>query len=297
MNPAVPLALLPAAGARYGLRLAAEPARPLAFDPFLYLTPAYLALDQAPGETLFFYLEDHEQAQTVAQWPVVVQAETAFSPWQAPFGGVQLAPGLPAGVVRAFLAAAHAALTARGVRQVQLRGYPTSYDPAASALLGPLLAELGYQLTPPEASRVLLLHEPFTAELSPAAQAQLENSQRHGLQTEQETPLLLPLAHEHLQRWHQESGQAFPLSLPQLQARFRAFPDRYFLFSVRAPRGEWAALAVLVRVNGRVLSTLLPGSAAAYEAWNPLVLLAQALHGFGQAGGHALLDVGEVVRL
>ena len=286
-----PPALLPVAGARYAWRLAAAPVLPPAFDPFLYLTPAYLALNSAPGEALFFYLEDQAQTQTVAQWPVVVQAETAFSPWQAPFGGVQLTPGLPAEVVRAFLAAARAALTARGVRQVQLRPYPASYDPAASALLAPLLAELDCQVTPPEESHALLLSESFEAELSPAARAQLAASRRHGLQTEQETPLLLPLAYEHLQRWYQEKGRALPLSLAQLQAQFRTFPDRYFLFSVRAPRGEWAALAVLVSVNERVLSTLLAGSAAAYDEWSPLVLLAQGLHGFGQASGAALLDV------
>ena len=296
MNAALLPLPLADAGARYALRLAgraaAAPMLPLAFDAFLYLEPAYLALQATPGEELFFYLEDHLLARTVAQWPVVVHAATAYSPYQAPFGGVQVAPAVPAAVVRAFLEAAHAALAERGVRHVRLRSYPASYDPAASALLLALLEELGYQTTLREENNVLPLQESFEAGLHPSERRRLRKCQRHGLQVEQETPLLLPLAYEYVQRWREEKGQRPPTALEHLQVQVRTFPNSHFLFSVRARSGEWAALTLLIRVNSRVLYVFECSSPLTYNAFSPVVLLMQGLHSFGQASGYELLDLG-----
>ncbi|QNP51996.1 hypothetical protein H9L05_19140 [Hymenobacter qilianensis] len=72
-----------------------EPALPLAFASFLYMQPAHLGLQRSAGRYLAFYLEDHARAQTVAQLHIFIGADTsalAYSPYQAPFGGIQMAP-------------------------------------------------------------------------------------------------------------------------------------------------------------------------------------------------------------
>ncbi|QNE39088.1 hypothetical protein F1C16_05750 [Hymenobacter sp. NBH84] len=281
---------------RYRVRCAVPPAPdatlPLAYEPYLYLRPAHIALQHAPGETLFFYLEDHQQGQTVGQWPLIVVEHQAYSPWQAPFGGMQVAPGVPAATTRAFATAVHQTLVTNGVARVHLRAYPMSYDEAASNVLLPVFEELGYRITLTETSYTLPLAQSFEEELHPSARRRLRKCHRHGLRVEQETPLFLPLAYAFMQQCRQEKNQRMSLSLERLQALFRAFPNDYFLFSVRDAAGAWAAMTVLTRVSDEVLHCIPPASPLSWNTFSPAILLTQGLHAFGQASGYRLLDLG-----
>ncbi|UOQ70582.1 hypothetical protein [Hymenobacter cellulosilyticus] len=292
---------LPVEGSRYAVRLLAEPgpavaapALPLAFEPYLYLRPEHQELQRFPGEQLTFSLEDHTRQHTVAQ--LHVAADTAagqgYSPWQAPFGAVQMAAGLPGPVLRAFLEAAHAELAARGLARLRLRSHPFAYDPAASALLTHTLQQLGYSVALAEINHHLPLEADFRQRLHPSERRRLRKCQQQGFVFEQETPLYLPLAYEFLSRCRQEKGQTLSLSLERLQELFRRFPQDHFLFSVRTPAGEWAALTIAIRVSAGVLYNFYPASPLAYNTFSPVVLLNEGLHAFGRANGQQLLDLG-----
>lgn len=271
-----------------------EPVLPTAFSSFLYLTPAHLALQPAPGERLTFYLEDQRLGRTVAQLHVFLDAagHQARSPWQAPFGSAQLAPGLSATVVDAFIALVDEQMSRRGVQQVQVRNYPCCYDEAGSALLTQAFTQRGYHIATAELNNHLPLHQDFRAHLHPSERRRLRKCEQHGFRFEQETPLLLPLAYEFLARCRREKGQTLSLSLERLQELFRLFPQHYFLFSVRDADGEWAALTVALQVNDGVLYNFYPASPLAYNSFSPVVLLNAGLHAFGQASGMRLLDLG-----
>jgi len=289
-----PAPLFPA-DSRYHLRRVVLPAvlvLPLAYEPYLYLLPQHVALQHAPGEALFFYLEDHQLNQTVGQWQLTVVDQQAYSPWQAPFGGVQLAPGVPEAAVRAFVLAVQQQLLEQGVRHVQVRTYPTSYDEAASHLLRSVFEELGYRIARIETNNTLPLTQAFEEGLHPSARRRLRKCHRHGLRVEQETPLFLPLAYEFMKQCRQEKGQALSLPLERLQMLFRTFPNDYFLFSVRDATGVWAAMTVLIRVSDQVLYNFYPASPLAWNTFSPVILLTQGLHAFGQASGYRLLDLG-----
>ncbi|QJX48379.1 hypothetical protein HMJ29_16205 [Hymenobacter taeanensis] len=292
------LLLLPLEEGRYAVRflrgVEATPTRPLAYDPFLYLTPAHLALQQAPGERLHFYLEDQRANQTVGQFHAFLDAagREAHSPWQAPFGSAQLMPGIPADVVAGFLTVVDTQLAQQGVQRLQVRSYPLDYDEAGSALLTQALTQLGFRITQTELNNHLPLQDEFVARLHPSERRRLRKCERHGFQFEQEPPLLLPLAYEFLSRCRQEKGQQLSLPLERLQELFRLFPQHYFLFSVRNAAGEWVALTVAIRVNSEVLYNFYPASPLAYNAFSPVVLLNAGLHAFGKASGMRLLDLG-----
>ncbi|SHI81395.1 hypothetical protein SAMN02745146_1587 [Hymenobacter daecheongensis DSM 21074] len=288
---------LPLPNDQYAVRVQAgpqheAPALPLAFESFLYLRPAHLNLQRHAGERLTFYLEDQAAGRTVAQLPVFSGTATAYSPWQAPFGSVQLAAGLSAAVVRAFLAAVEAELSARGLPHAHIRSYPFAYDPAGSALLTQAWQQLGYRVAQAELNNHLPLNTDFEARLHPSERRRLHKCRRHGFRFEQEPPYLLPLAYEFLARCRQEKGQQLSLELARLQELFRLFPREHFLFSVRDAAGDWAALTVAIQVNSEVLYNFYPASPLAYNAFSPVVLLNAGLHHFGQANGMRLLDLG-----
>ncbi|WP_324670838.1 hypothetical protein [Hymenobacter sp. GOD-10R] len=293
----LPLAL---DGGRYVVRCttgnaAVVPERPLAFEPFLYLMPAHLALQQHAGEQLCFHLEDGRQAATIASFQVFIEADTltAYSPWQAPFGSVQLAEGLTAAVVLAFLQQVQQELKARGIRQVLVRSYPFAYDQAASTLLTQAFTQLGARVTLAELNNHLELTElGFEARLHPSERRRLQKCRREGFQVEQETPLLLPLVYEFLQQCRAEKGQSLSLDVARLQELFRLFPQNHFLFSVRDRKGAWAALTVAIRVNSQVLYNFYPASPLAYNVFSPVVLLNEGLYAFARDNGMRLLDLG-----
>jgi len=252
-------------------------------------------LQRHAGQALGFYLEDQRQASTIAAYQVVVEAhtETAHSPWQAPFGAVQLAPGLPAALVQVFLEGVHAVLKEHGVRRVRVRSYPFAYDPAGSALLTQTLLQLGYQVTLTELNNHLPLTEVgFEAGLHVSERRRLHKCRRHGFQFEQESPQLLPAAYDFLHQCRDEKGQQLSLSLDRLKELFRQFPQDHFLFSVRDGAGQWAALTVAIRVNQQVLYNFYPASPLAYNSFSPVVLLNEGLCAFGLANGLKLLDLG-----
>ena len=271
----------------------APPSCPLAFESFLYLQPNHLALQRAVGEQVTFYLEDHIRGLTVAQMHVFVGAEaTAHSPYQAPFGGVQMAPNVAAATLRAFLEVVHGVLAAAGVRRVQVRAYPFAYDPAASGRLTHVLGQLGYRVMLAELNNHLPLNQQFEARLHPSERRRLAKCRRHGFHFEQEPLFFLPKAYAFLRRCREEKGQQLSLSEERLTELFRVFPNNHFLFSVRDAAGEWAALTVAIQVNERVLYNFYPASPLAYNAFSPVVLLNEGLHAFGRASGLALLDLG-----
>lgn len=289
---------LPAQWEQYALRMVsgwvAEPALAPAYAPWLYQQPEHLALQPSPGQRLHFFLEEPAENRTVAQLSVFLSADgmNGRSPWQAPFGAVQMAADLPPAALHVLLAAVENALRGQGVQHIAMRLPAFAYEPATTARLVEVLRQRGYSVAQAEINNHLPLHQDFRAGLHPSERRRLLKCARHGLQFEQEPPLVLPLAYEFLRRCREEKGQDLSMTLEQLQTLFRALPQQVFLFSVRNPAGEWAALTIAIRVGEDVLYNFYPASPLAYNTYSPVVLLNAGLHAFGQASGMRLLDLG-----
>jgi hypothetical protein len=243
---------------------------------------------------LTFYAEDLATGHTVAQLHVAVDAAAglAHSPAQAPFGGVQVAAGFPRKHLHELLTVAEGELARRGARRLALRGYPFAYDPAGAATLAETLRQRGYRVGLAEQNYHLAPGRPYEAHLHPSERRRLHKCRRHGLHFEQEPPFLLPAAYAFILACRQERGQELSLPLARLQELFRCFPREHFLFSVRQPDGEWAALTVAIQVNAGVLYNFYPASPLRCNALSPVVMLNEGLHAFAQASSMAVLDLG-----
>lgn len=273
----------------------AAPRLPLAFEPFLFLTPAHQALQQHGHPVLGFFLEDAAAGQTVAQLYVVLDFQgpgLARSPGQASFGGVQLAAGLPVAALHPLLAAAEATLRAHGQRRLEVRGYAFCYDPAGAATLAEALRQRDYEVTLAEENYHLDTSRDFEAHLHPSERRRLRRCRRLGLVPEQEPPLLLPWAYEFIAKCRQERRQALSLPLARVQELFRALPRQHLLFSVRKPGGAWGALTIAIQVSERVLYNFYPASPLADNLLSPAVLLHESLHAYARASGLAVVDLG-----
>ena len=273
----------------------AAPRRPLAFEPLLYLRPEHQALQAATDPVLSFYLEETAARRTVAQVHVMLDpaSKIARSPGQAPFGAVQLAADLGGAPLHFLLDEVESVLVHRGMRRLALRGYPLAYDPAGAATLAETLRQRGYRVVQAEQNYHLDPARNYEAHLHLSERRRLHKCRRHGLQFEQEPPVfLLPAAYEFIRACRQERGQALSLSLARVQELFRRFPQEHFLFSVRQPDGDWAAITIAIRVSERVLYNFYPASPLRCNALSPVVLLNEGLHAFARASGLTVLDLG-----
>ena len=270
------------------------PRLPLAFESFLYLRPAHLALAPHPGPGFSAYLEDAAAGRTLAQLHLNYDPATglARSPGQAPFGAVQLAPALSPAALHQLLDAAEAELRRRGLARLALRGYPFAYDPAGAATLAEALRQRGYRVALAEQNYHLDPARAYETHLHPSERRRLHKCRRAGLFIEQEPAYLLPRAYEFIRQCRQERGQALSLPLERVQALFQAFPREHFLFSVRQADGEWVALTVAIQVDARVLYNFYPASPLRCNGLSPVVLLNEGLHAFARASGMAVLDLG-----
>ncbi|MBF9237630.1 hypothetical protein I2I05_09510 [Hymenobacter sp. BT683] len=272
----------------------AAPRLPLAFDSFLYLRPEHQALQPAAGPGLSVYLEDQRAGRTVAQFHLALDVirGLAQSPAQAPFGAVQLAAGVTTSDLHGLFETVEGALLHRGIREVALRSYPFAYDPGGAAVLAETLRQRGYRVVLAEQNYHLNPARAYEAGLHPSERRRLHKCRRNGLHFEQEPPFLLPAAYAFIQACRQERGQALSLPLERVQELFRRFPREHFLFSVRQPNGDWAALTIAIRVNEQVLYNFYPASPLRCNALSPVVLLNEGLHAFAKASDISVLDLG-----
>jgi hypothetical protein len=273
----------------------AGPRQPLAVASFLYFEPAHQALQAHGRPTRSFFLEDEAASRTVAQLFVVLDGAgpgQASSPGQAPFGAVQLAPGVPEEALHLLLETAETTLRAQGQRHLHLRGYPFCYDAAGAAQLAEALRQRHYAVAQAEENYYLDPSRDYEAHLHPSERRRLRRCRQLGLVPEQEPPLILPWAYDFIMACRQERGQALSLPLARVQELFRAFPRQHLLFSVRKPGGEWAALTIAIQVSERVLYNFYPASPLADNQLSPVVLLNESLHAYARASGLAVVDLG-----
>ena len=272
----------------------AQPRLPLAFEPLLYLRPEHQALQPTREPVRSFYAEDVAAGFSVAQLHVHLDPERgeAHSPGQAPFGTVQMAPGLSVTQVHRLLDAAEASLRASSIQHLNLRGYPFAYDPAGAATLAEALRQRGYRVSQAEQNYHLSTARDYEAHLHPSERRRLQKCRRHGLHVEQEPAYLLPAAYAFMRQCRQERGQELSLPLERVQELFKRFPREHLLFSVREPGGGWAAMTVAIQVSRQVLYNFYPASPLRCNHLSPVVQLNEGLHALARASGMALVDLG-----
>ncbi len=273
----------------------AAPRLPLAFESFLFLTPAHQALQQHGGPVLAFFLEDEGAGLTVAQFYVVLnfsERGVARSPGQATFGGVQLAPDLPVAALHQLLEVTEATLRRYHQRQLEVRSYAFCYDPAGAATFAETMRQRGYPVVLAEENYYLDVNRDYEAHLYRSERRRLHRCRRYGLVVEQEPPFLLPAAYEFIAACRQERGQSLSLSLARVEALFRVFPQQHLLFSVRKPSGEWAAFSIAILSSKQVVYNFAHASLLADNELSPVVLLNEGLHAHARASGAALVDLG-----
>ncbi|MFC6997627.1 GNAT family N-acetyltransferase [Rufibacter roseus] len=262
---------------------------PLAFDLFLYLQPQHVRFQNGPFWRMYALLQEN---RTVALAHVFVENEKAFSPWRAPFGGLQFSPDLPGDVAKVLVYHLHQNLREQGVTQVEWLQCPDVYSSKENMLVRQTLLEIGYKTIYEQRNHHLQVSRAaFTELLHPSAKRRLQKCLRAGFTVQQEGIEQLPEAYQLLQACRSEKQKPLSLSFEQLNQYFQQFPEQYQLFTVRC-NGELAAVGVTVQINKRILNHLYPASPTSFNTYSPTILLTQGIYEYCRRKDIELLDLG-----
>lgn len=265
-----------------------------ALQPFLFLTPAHLAT-QASDPLLFFQLLDSSTDKIVAHFPVFQNSEKGFfSPGRATFGGVQVAPGLPAEVIFDFLKEVLNRLKQAGNGiEIRIKAAPLGYAPSESTLLANAFLNSGFRVLTSEVNHHIPVSEKDFADLvQPATRRRLLKCHRAGFSFGEEAAVFLPEAYAFIKNCRDEKGHDLSLDYEALASLFNQFPADFRIFSVRDESRELAACTVAVRVNQDVFYNFYPASPLKFNDYSPAIMLAEGLFNLCWQQGFRLLDLG-----
>ncbi|GGK65498.1 peptidoglycan bridge formation glycyltransferase FemA/FemB family protein [Rufibacter glacialis] len=264
---------------------------PFSFEVFLYLQPRHVALQVGPCWRLFVLLNTHTgHIDALAHF--FTEEKTAYSPWRAPFGGLQVAPDVPAQTALAFLQYFHQNLQETGITEIRWLQCPDAYALGSNQFLRAALPNLGYRLLYDQRNHhVPVTNTAFAVQAHPSLKRRLAKSEKAGFFFQQESGASLPEAYAFLKECRQEKQKPLSLSLPQLTRYFEKFPEHYLLFTVRQKQ-ELAAVGVAVLISSKIMNHLYPASPRRFNAYSPSVLLNAGLYAYCQEHHIPVLDLG-----
>lgn len=214
------------------------------------------------------------------------------SPARGTYAGYAFDPALPTADLFAFHAAVERRLAALEARQVELLPAPMAHDPRAFATEVYLLRASGYDTSQCDLNHSLEVGAaPLVERMAHNNAKRLRKCHREGLRGVQLPATCLPAVYDVLDANRTHRGRHLSMTLDQLGAMVAAFPDAVMLFGV--PDGDrLAASALCLRVHPRTVYVYAWGDRPGYEAFSPVVAVADAIHAHCQALGVAMLDVG-----
>jgi hypothetical protein len=256
-----------------------------------------------------FHHPQHLQLQTHEGWHTYVLLNTvqksiqglvhfnlteteARSPYRSPYGSFIFADRLSAKIITEFVLFTEQKLKTAGANTITIKNFPEVYAPEKhNMLLGPLL-QSGYTIAQEEVSAVIPVTEKsFEAILHQSEKKKLRKSRKSNLTFEQ-----LPLQHladvyTFLKTCREEKGYTLSMTLNELDAVIKAFPD-YFFLNVVKKSDQIIAANISIQVNSTVLYNFYHDHARAHDALSPVVFLNEGLYQFCQRHPLRLLDLG-----
>ncbi len=251
----------------------------------------------------FFRLHDSGRGRYF-EWVVdgVARACVHFTPagggavWRSPargtYGGYAFDPALRPEDLFAFRSGVEARLAELGARQLELLPAPMAHDPVAYANQLYMLHAAGYVTGQCDLNHSLAVGPvPLAERMSRNNAKRLRKCHREGLVGARLELTSLREVHETLEANRTHHGHQVSMTLEQLEKMALAFPEAMLLFGALDGR-QLAASAVCLRVNTRTLYVYAWGDRPGYEAFSPVVSVADVIHRHCQAHGVETLDAG-----
>ncbi len=130
----------------------------ISFERFLFNEERHLHSQSVNGWKTFSLIDENSQS-ILSQLHFNVANGIASSPSKAPFGSIEFANSLSAGILFNFLNEIEAKLKKMKVKKIVINDVPQLYRPHQAATLAVLLSDLSYQITTNEICSSIIVDE------------------------------------------------------------------------------------------------------------------------------------------
>lgn len=239
-----------------------------------------------------FYIMDEKNKVLCAEVHFHVDGPYATSPLKAPFGSYVFSANLPAEIMFDFILFVDERLHARGVKQVTIKSPPVFYAPQQSALLHPLLVNIGYGVYHAEISSFVSVNEEkFSERIDPWEKRKLKKARQAELVSRILHTEHIESVYTFISQCRKEKGYSLSMTWQQIEKTVSAFADRFVLLGV-FDQDTLAAAAVAVKVTDEILYSFYYDHQSVYDHLSPAVMLTEAAYDYCRNVQMKWLDLG-----
>jgi hypothetical protein len=263
-----------------------------ATNTFLFNHEAHLLLQSKTG-WLIYGLREKDSKSVLVKISFCLKDGIANSPYRAPFGGWELNRRVTIKQAYFFIDRLIADLKSQGIKKLEIRNSPMSYQLFAGQLFLRVTKKFDFSIHQEISSIIPVDATPFEKKIVVAKRQKLVKGEAR-FSFHHENLNQLKKTYSFIDACRHERQQTLSMSYPQIKKTVAAFPQDYFLFSVK--EGErLAAAAIVVRVNSKILYTFYYAHARHFDKVSPVVFLIKNLYSFAKKNNYKMIDLGTSV--
>ncbi len=261
------------------------------FDPYVFNLPANLVL-QARDNWHSMYAIRKDKKLIRAQVHFHVADGVALSPYKNPFGSFEFSDAFTPKELFEFIKFTEDELRSKGIKKIQIVSYPQLYHTSRASMLYTFLINHGFNVANAELSACIEVSASVLFDsLSSWEKRKLRQQKKKELKFKRISVEKLRDIFEFIGSCRKERSQDLSMTIGQLEAVVKTFPDSFFLFGV-FDGPSFAAASIAIRINKSILYNFYSAHSKQYDMLSPVVGLMEGMYIFCQEESIKLLDLG-----
>lgn len=263
----------------------------LSFDPFLFNEAKFL-LNSAGNKRKYFYIINKDRNLIIGRMNVAVAENSGYSPYKAPFGGIEFEDGLKPDVLREFLHFIEQDCENYDIALLNLKLYPEVYSKENTAILVNALISSGYKLQFAEVNQHIEVNdEPYINRVNYAEKKRIKKCIKAGFKFDLLEIDELAQGYNLIKETRDRKGYPTSMTFQELENIMLKFPENYLFFSVKDGENI-IALSISILINNKILYNFYHAHDEDYDTYSPIVLVVQGVYDYCQSHNIKILDLG-----
>ena len=262
------------------------------WEPWLFNTPLHVTHQKASLIYTFVLTDADTQSEAHGIFHLFVQDTKGISPYRASFGSFEVAEYVSHVDFSEWLISIELFAKTQGINELEIKHYPSFYNPARSTFIRRALLRQGFNLSQTTDSQFIGITDcNFEQGLHASERRRLRKCMRAGFHFEEWYNPSPTQVYEFIQHNRQLLSYTLSFSFEQLKIWLEVFPNYFRIFCVKDTTAI-AALTLAVRVGEKVLYNFCPADNLSYRNYSPAVLLNKGLYEYAKREGVTVLDLG-----
>lgn len=258
------------------------------YQPFIYNSTSFLETNSQLPQKHFYWVSEQSK-QAYAHIAFNFESDTVYSPFKAPFGGIEVSSSLNEVELLDFLSNVENTLQNMQIDQVNIHQCPESYQKNDLAVR--VLEQRGYTMTKERVYHGIPINGVQLKErMTSMQQRRLRKCENAGFEFRKIPESDMAEVFKQIHHWRELNQKPLSLSWADLENSRNKNPHTYSCFGVYDQ--HLIAATIVVKVNDQVLYHFFPASDRQYNQYSPMVMLVNGIYEWGQTHNFKLLDLG-----